>query len=121
MNKSTIGHKIQALAKVVLIFGLIQSAFTLITAASLVYDSIFTVHSNFSISVGIFPNQVFTGILSIISSIIWPVIRPFILFFCLKGFGHLLINSDELFRIKTEELKGQQFVINLGDDKTGQE
>jgi hypothetical protein len=112
MNKASIGHKFQSFAKLVLIAGLIQGvvvlAVFLLTISQAIGSGDILGYFGFAM----------ISLTSITSGAIWNILLPFIAFYCIKGFGQLLINSDEMVRIQSEGLELQKMAATPDSGET---
>jgi len=119
MNKTSIGHKLQSLAKVVLIAGLIQGIFIVGFLLTALWQSTGAHSENVGLSINVGLSM--AGISTFTGGAIWNILLPFISFYCIKGFGQLLINSDEMVKLQAEGLKVQKAVLNTCKGKNEQE
>ena len=104
MSRSNIGRKIQSLATVILVVGLIYAAITFFYLAWALYETL-RISVDDAVYFGLMSGRTLSSVISVANTV--PhIVRPIILFYCLKGFGHLIINSDKLVKLQRESVNG---------------
>lgn len=108
MDRKSIGEKIQDLAPIVFIISLIISSLSFVISmgyVSIMFGSVLEFYDIMSVS-----NT--SNAMSVIIIFITNIVKSIVVYFCLKGFGHLLINFDKA--ISLMELGKEN---NLGETK----
>ena len=114
MDKSDLGHKLQSVAKAVLIIGLVQAGITCIFAVTAMLKDTF-IQDN----IAGYNYMMYSTIINAANTALWSTIRSVVMFYALKGFGHLIINSDKMVEMQTEALRGRQAEFDFvhGEDE----